>query len=50
MEEYLVYCVFVCFFVFFVYMVTDFSVAEKGKGEILHACSTTMRTGLLPSW
>ena len=63
MGEYLVYCVFVIqpygsmgvfsllfFFVFwFVCTVTDSSAAEKDS-EILHACSTTIRIGLLPFW
>ena len=46
MGGYLVYCVFVCLFFC---MVTDFSAAEKVR-EIFHACSPTIRTGLLPFW
>jgi len=30
--------------------VTDFSAAEKDRREILHACLTTILTGLLPFW
>jgi len=35
----------------FLCAVTDFSAAEKDRGmKFLHACSTAIRTGLLPLW
>jgi len=39
-------CLLFCF-----WTVTEFlKTAEKDKGIILHACWTTIRTGLLPVW